>query len=345
MKTAYSSAKLAANLVSLSCLLLACSLAYGGSAGLKDGKNITNGFDICTDPKHESLNRGAAVPDFNYASNGDDWAGLCQTGQQQSPINLPEKSNDTLKRIPTSQLIKFGTVTATGNAVLRREIDEVEILSANWANNFSIPVCGENNIGCLDGSSDSASVKYYTPSIVNMHFHANSEHTRAGTYYGAEAHLVTAIELDGKQRLVVFGTWMDIEGNRTNAFFEQLRPYIDQANGMACNAVPDNVTFDITTFLPANKTYYAYKGSLTTPPCTEGVTWIVFNNPVSMSVPQLKVLYKSNAYTLQPCNNATKATNQLCNILGARTNNRVLQNLFDRTIELGVPAYTPTAAT
>lgn len=73
------------------------------------------------EPKHESLNRGAAVPDFNYASacntineasdwlvwciteqkirkaahvvtgNGDDWPGLCQTGQQQSPIDLPEK--------------------------------------------------------------------------------------------------------------------------------------------------------------------------------------------------------------------------------------------------------------
>lgn len=38
-------------------------------------------------------------------------------------------------------------------------------------------------------------------------------------------------------------------------------------------------------------------------------------------------------------------TNQVCNILGARTNNRVLQNLFDRTIELGVPAGSGPATT
>ncbi|CAL8468224.1 g7763 [Coccomyxa elongata] len=345
MKTANSSAKLAANLTFLACLLLVCGVAYGGSAGLQEGTNITNGLDICREPKHESLNRGAAVPDFNYASNGDDWPGLCQTGQQQSPIDLPEKQNSTPKAIPSNQLIKFGPVNATGNAVLRREIDEVEILSANWANDFSIPVCGGDNIGCLDGSSDSASVQYMNASIVNMHFHANSEHTRAGTYYGAEAHLVTAITLNGKQRLVVFGTWMDIEGNKTNAFFEVVRPYIDQSNGAACNAVPDNVTFNVTSFLPSNKTYYAYRGSLTTPPCTEGVTWIVFNNPVQMSVPQLKTLYKSNSYTSQPCSNTTQTTNQLCNILGARTNNRVLQPLNARTIELGTPATSGAAAT
>lgn len=147
-------------------------------------------------------------------------------------------SDSTLQRIPTSQLIKFGAVSATGNAVLRREIDEVEILSAKWANEFSIPVCGEthlllsppaehntgatvqppqtyldriksalsslsratwtsfcavqsgspqflhsaggDNISCLDGSNDSSSVQYMNASIVNMHFHANSEHTRAG---------------------------------------------------------------------------------------------------------------------------------------------------------------------
>lgn len=55
-------------------------------------------------------------------------------------------ADTTLKRIPSSQLIKFGTVTATGNAVLRREIDEVEILSANWTNDFSIPVCGKTHL-------------------------------------------------------------------------------------------------------------------------------------------------------------------------------------------------------
>ncbi|EIE19267.1 carbonic anhydrase [Coccomyxa subellipsoidea C-169] len=306
--------------------------------------NISSGEGLCMETTQSRYGgNGPALPAFNYASSGDDWTGECKTGKQQSPIDLPEKDSSSLGGIPGNHLIRFGSVTATSNAVLRLEIDEVEVLSANWTTkDFLIPVCGGDNIGCLESAPD-APVEYMNASIVNLHFHANSEHTREGALYGAEAHLVTKLMINGQKRLVVFGTWMDVAKNQTNELFKSLQPYINDTNvasvGAVCSAVPDDVVFNIETLFPASKSYYAYRGSLTTPPCTEGVTWIVFTKTVPMSTLQLKSLYKSNAYTSQPCANVT--TNSLCNVLGARTNNRMMQPLNDRTIKIGNMGPTP----
>ena len=56
--------------------------------------------------------------------------------------------------------------------------------------------------------------------------------------------------------------------------------------------------YKITDLLPADKGYYRYPGSLTTPPCTENVTWLVLKKPVEISQDQLnsyrKILHKTN---------------------------------------------------
>ena len=53
-------------------------------------------------------------------------------------------AESTVKALPAQRLIKFGTVTATRNAVLRLEVEEVELLSGAWqTQGFQIPVCGE----------------------------------------------------------------------------------------------------------------------------------------------------------------------------------------------------------
>lgn len=50
--------------------------------------------------------------------------------------------------------------------------------------------------------------------------------------------------------------------------------------------------------LPENKAYYTYSGSLTTPPCTENVSWYIFKTPITVSVDQVKQLQ-----ALMPVNN------------------------------------------
>ncbi len=57
-------------------------------------------------------------------------------------------------------------------------------------------------------------------------------------------------------------------------------------------------TFNLTTLLPRNRAYFTYSGSLTTPPCTENVNWVIFKQPMRASVEELTEL-KAN----MPLNN------------------------------------------
>jgi carbonic anhydrase len=57
--------------------------------------------------------------------------------------------------------------------------------------------------------------------------------------------------------------------------------------------------------LPEDRAYYTYMGSLTTPPCTEDVLWMVFKQPIQISAEQVGIfahLYKHNARPIQPSN-------------------------------------------
>jgi carbonic anhydrase len=59
---------------------------------------------------------------------------------------------------------------------------------------------------------------------------------------------------------------------------------------------------DLNQILPTNRQYYTYMGSLTTPPCTEGVLWVVFKDPIELSQDQIGIfsrMYPMNARPIQ----------------------------------------------
>jgi carbonic anhydrase len=65
------------------------------------------------------------------------------------------------------------------------------------------------------------------------------------------------------------------------------------------------VAIDVTALLPESRAYFAYMGSMTTPPCSEGVLWLVMKTPVPISAAQSAVfakLYKMNARPVQAAN-------------------------------------------
>ena len=64
-----------------------------------------------------------------------------------------------------------------------------------------------------------------------------------------------------------------------------------------------SVPVDLAQLLPADRAYFSFMGSLTTPPCTEGVLWLVMRDPLPVSTQQLAVmerLYPANARPVQP---------------------------------------------
>jgi len=118
--------------------------------------------------------------------------------------------------------------------------------------------------------------------------------------YPFEAHFVH-ISKDGK--IVVIGV-MFKEGKENKVLSKICSKFPLKKGEKAHINLSAN---DINNLLPKNREYYKFMGSLTTPPCTEGVTWIVFKTPVEMSTKQVKAFFDlyghPNDRPIQPTNN------------------------------------------
>lgn len=126
--------------------------------------------------------------------------------------------------------------------------------------------------------------------LKQIHFHEPSEHTINGIRYPLEMHLVH-VSKDNKIAVMAI---MAQEGRSSEAF-TFLENYLPITVGQTKQIDKD---FDLNLNLPDNKDYYQYNGSLTTPPCTENVTWFVYKNPITVSLDQVMQLQK-----LMPLNN------------------------------------------
>jgi carbonic anhydrase len=194
--------------------------------------------------------------------------GAC-TGKNQSPINLTDFIEADLKPIKISY-------QAGGNEILNNG----HTVQVNYAAGSSILVDG---------------IQFH---LKQFHFHAPSENHINGKSYAMEAHLVHA-DSDGNLAVVAL---MFTEG-ADNKALAQLWPLIPE-NAGGKNALPSS--FAVEQLLPSNHDYYRFNGSLTTPPCTEGVRWLVMKEPVSASQKQVEafshVMHHPNNRPVQPVN-------------------------------------------
>ena len=126
--------------------------------------------------------------------------------------------------------------------------------------------------------------------LMQIHFHEPSEHTINGIRYPLEMHSVHISEDDKIAVLAIMA--MEGESSEPFTFLEKYLP----VNSGETKLIDTN--FDLNQNLPEDKRYYTYAGSLTTPPCTQNVTWFVYRTPISISVDQVKKLQK-----LMPLNN------------------------------------------
>lgn len=193
---------------------------------------------------------------------------LCKIGKLQSPINL------LWKRPMGEDKIEFN-YKETGYNIID--------------NGHSIQIQFEPGNHILHNGH-----KY---ELVQLHFHAHSEHALSGKFFPLEAHFV---HKDEAGQLAVLGVFF-IEG-KANPFLEVMWKHLPKVKN---REIASTNAFDPSLLLPSLKTHYSYMGSLTTPPCSENVSWNVFNTPVEMSREQInhfKVLYSKNFRPLQPIN-------------------------------------------
>lgn len=222
-----------------------------------------------TQPAHDSAwSYGGAKGPENWGSLDPAYQ-VCGDGVQQSPIDL---AGNIRAQLPT---INLNYVSGP-----LRIVNNGHTVQSN---------CPPGSILTLEG-------KRYD--LKQFHFHAPSEHRVNGIAFDMEIHFVHAAE-DGT--LAVIGLMVRQGGTNKG-----LTSIVDGLPGTIGQEVEvPGVNFWPTSLLPRERTHYRYFGSLTTPPCTENVTWLVLKTPVQASAAQIgafKAAFTANARPIQPRN-------------------------------------------
>ena len=134
--------------------------------------------------------------------------------------------------------------------------------------------------------------------LLQVHFHAPSEHAIAGQRFPMEMHL---LHRSPAGELAVVGVL--IRKGAQNPAFEEIWARLPAKVGD--RAHHEDATVDPSDLIPREHRWYRYTGSLTTPPCWEGVLWLVLTDPIELSEQQIASftrLYDGNNRTIQPRN-------------------------------------------
>ena len=202
----------------------------------------------------------------NWHKISPDYA-LCGQGQRQSPIDIKDGVRVNLDGIKFDYKPSALKVINNGHTI---------------------------QVAYDPGST--ISVGGTTFELVQFHFHRPAEERVNGRPFDMVAHLVHKSK-DGALAVVAV---LMMAGDE-NPFIKSLWNHLPLDVGM--DEVPTGVTVDATQLLPKIRGYFTYMGSLTTPPCSEGVRWIVMRTPVQVSRTQVNTfgrLYENNARPIQP---------------------------------------------
>jgi carbonic anhydrase len=189
----------------------------------------------------------------------------CETGERQSPIDIRDGIRVDLDPVVFDyKPVRFNVVD-NGHTIM-------------------VNVSAGNSISILGRRYD----------LVQFHFHRPAEERVNGTGYDMVAHLVHK-DVDGK--LVVIAVL--IQQGKANSLVQTIWNYLPLEKN---DTVQAPGTIDLNQILPAGRGYFTYMGSLTTPPCSEGVLWVVYKEPIELSADQIGIfsrLYPMNARPIQ----------------------------------------------
>ncbi len=220
---------------------------------------------------HSGVVPGSAHWDYAGDTGPQNWSQLkpefaqCSNGRRQSPIDI----RDGIR-------VQLDPVQFDYRPSGFRVIDNGHTVQVNVGPGNSIEVLGR---------------RY---DLVQFHFHRPSEERINGRQFDMVAHLVHK-DIDG--RLAVVAVLLD--RGSAQPLVQTVWNNLPLEKG---EEVAAQVPIDLNGLLPADRSYFTYMGSLTTPPCSEGVLWMVMKNPVPISSEQIGIfarLYPMNARPIQ----------------------------------------------
>lgn len=195
----------------------------------------------------------------------------CALGKRQSPINIEESG--TLQG--PAEPLKFNYQPSSGSVV-------------NNGHTIQVDLYGDNALTVRDSSYK----------LLQFHFHHPSEEQVNYRGFAMVAHLV---HRNAEGQLAVVSVLL--EPGAANPLINKVWTYmpLDTADRVR---MPTGL-IDMNELLPKDQRYYQFMGSLTTPPCTEGVLWLVLKQPTTVSREQIKLfsqLFPNNARPVQAVN-------------------------------------------
>ncbi|GAA3815607.1 carbonic anhydrase [Cellulomonas soli] len=220
-----------------------------------------------------SASATADAAEFTYEgeTGPEAWADLspdyatCADASSQSPVDLTGASDVAVADPDLSYVSGLAELTNTGHSVQ---------ISPHSGSTLTI-----------DGK---------VSALAQIHLHEPSEHTVDGVKYDAELHFV---HKDGAGAITVMAVLLTV-GDENAALQSYLTSLPTEVDGTTM--IDD---FDPAALLPDSLASFRYTGSLTTPPCTEGVSWVVLEEPVEVSAAQLaafRAVIPENDRPVQP---------------------------------------------
>jgi len=217
---------------------------------------------------------------YEGATGAEHWSDLdpeyaaCNAGKEQSPIDIRDAEKAELPAI------KFEYKSGP----LKYLINNGHTIRVNYRD-----AAGKGSFLIAGG-------KRYR--LTQFHFHRPSEEYIHGKPYDMVVHFMHEAS-DGK----VAGVAVLLKAGSANATIRQIWDHMPKTQGQEEEIA--GVEVDPAGLLPSDSAYYTYMGSLTAPPCTEGVTWFVLKTPVDISpqeIDEFAKLYPHDVRPLQPLN-------------------------------------------
>ena len=208
----------------------------------------------------------------NWQNNGYTDCG----GRVQTPINIL-----TANTIQSSQL---SDVIFNYNPFNMKIVD----------NGHTVQVIADNTI------TNSISIDGVTYNFLQFHYHTHSEHEINGITDQMEIHLVHQDPITSN--LAVIGLMINATSATDNTFIQS---YLQNFPSEEYVEVATSTSLNLNALLPTNRNYYTYTGSLTTPPCSQGLKWIILKEKIAISLNQLNGFQERhdiNARPIQPLN-------------------------------------------